>query len=37
MTVFVEVEKAFHLSCLPKNNENVIETREIVQFRNKSF
>lgn len=32
-----EDEKAFDLSWLPKDNENVIETREMVQFGNESF
>ena len=35
MSVFVfKIEKAFDLFNLPKDDENVIETREFVQFGN---
>ena len=38
MSVFaLKVEKTFDLSCLPEDDENVFETREIVQLRDKSF
>ena len=38
MSVFVlKVKKTFDLSCLPEDDENVFETREIVQLRDKSF
>ena len=38
MSVFVvQIEKAFDLYSLPKDDENVIETREFVQFGNEGF
>ena len=38
MSVFVlKVEKTFYLSSLPEDDENVFETCEIVQLRDKSF
>ena len=38
MSVFVfQIEKAFDLFSLPKDDENVIETREFVQFGNEGF
>ena len=38
VSVFVlKAEKTFDLSCLPEDNENVFETREIVHLREKSF
>ena len=38
MTVFVlKVDNTFDLSCLPEDDENVFETREIVQLRDKSI
>ena len=38
MSVFVfQIEKAFHLFRLPKNDEKVIETRKFVQFGNEGF
>ena len=38
MSVFVfQIEKAFDLSSFPKDDENVIETREFVQFGNEGF
>ena len=38
MSVFVfQIEKAFDLFSLPNDNENVIETREFVQFGNEAF
>ena len=33
----LKVEKTFDLSCLPEDDENVFETCEIVQLRDKSF
>ena len=37
MSVFVfQIEKAFDLFSFPKDDENVIETREFVQFGNES-
>ena len=36
--VFVfQIEKTFNLSCLPKDDENVFETREFVQLGDKCF
>ena len=38
MSVFVlKVESTFDLSCLPENDENMFETRQMVQLRAKSF
>ena len=38
MSVFVfQIEKAFDPFSLPKDDENVIETREFVEFGNESF
>ena len=36
VNVFVfEIEKTFNFSCLPKDDENVFETRELVQLGDK--
>ena len=32
-----QIEKTFNLSCLPKDDENVFETRELVQLGDKCF
>ena len=38
VNVFVfQIEKTFNLSCLPKDDENVFETRELVQLGDKCF
>jgi len=38
VNVFVfQIEKTFNLSCLPKDDENVFETRELVQLVDKCF
>ena len=38
VNVFVfQIEKTFNLSCLPEDDKNVFETRELVQLGDKCF
>ena len=38
VNVFIfQIEKTFNLPCLPKDDENVFETRELVQLGDKCF